>query len=314
MLFTDKEKLKIAGLMSGTSCDGLDIAVISLDQETGKHELIECSYIPYPNNLRRAILGLINQLSADFELIKEIETDLSIWYAEQVNKLETRQIDLIGMHGQTIFYRSPAARKMGLSWQLGSVSHVAKLSGIHCVGDFRNGDIALMGNGAPLAPFYDFDVYNNPEINQLALNIGGISNGTYLKKDCWKDDVIAFDFGPGNCLIDMAMQELFDKPYDQAGEIALSGKIDDDLITTWIESDNYFLQKPPKATGREYYNQQYLNNLLKSAKRNGLDNKSIIASLTAFTVRQICYQLGHFSMDIDELIITGGGYKNKMIM
>lgn len=235
----------------------------------------------------------------------------------QTNKLSRKNIDYIGSHGQTIHHFPFDEKYIGISMkstlQAGDPSVIANLTGITTVGDFRNADVAVNGSGAPLVPYLDYMLFRSKEKSRLLVNIGGIANITYLKKNCRAKDVIAFDTGPGNMLIDYISRRYFKKNYDKDGNISGKGELNERLFNDVIDKDYYFKSEPPKSTGREYYNELFIYEIIEKYKR--LDRKDIIRTFTEYTCFTIYYNFIKFiGKKADEIFVSGGGAKNKLIM
>ena len=192
------------------------------------------------------------------------------------------KVDFIGSHGQTIHHLPKKEKVSGYdsssTLQIGDPSVIAKLTGVLTVGDFRVGDVALGGQGAPLVPYFDYIIFHSSKMNRALLNIGGISNITVLDKKWKVDDVIAFDTGPGNMLIDYLTKKFFDKDYDKDGKIAMQGKINLELFDFLKHNDAFIERRPPKSTGREYYGKEFLSSLIKKFKK--ISHEDIIRTVT----------------------------------
>ena len=200
--------------------------------------------------------------------------------------------------------------------QIGDPGVIAKLTGIPTVGNFRVGDMALCGEGAPLVPYFDYIIFTSDSLNRLVLNIGGIANFTVLKKGCDVEDVIAFDTGPGNMVIDALVKIFFNQDYDEDGKIAQSGKVSEDLLGKMMEHP-FITKKPPKSTGREEFGSAFVNQILKWGKELSLPAEDIVATATEFTVYAIFENYKTFIKpytQIDEIIVSGGGAKNKFMI
>jgi anhydro-N-acetylmuramic acid kinase len=197
--------------------------------------------------------------------------------------------------------------------QIGDPSVIANITGITTIGDFRIADCASGGSGAPLVSYMDFILFRSNKLSRGLLNIGGISNITLLSKGCSKDEVIAFDTGPGNMLIDGLMKKLYNKPYDKNGKAALKGKLNKKLFSL-LKNDKYYKMVPPKSTGREHYSERSIQKIIKAAVR--IPYEDIIRTVSEFTVHTIAYNYDKFIKPvskIDELIISGGGANNSFL-
>jgi anhydro-N-acetylmuramic acid kinase len=232
-------------------------------------------------------------------------------------KISRAEIDYIGSHGQTLYHYPFDEKFSGISvkstLQVGDPSVIANITGITTVGDFRNADIAVNGSGAPLVPYMDFVLFKSDEKSRLLINIGGIANLTYLKRNCKINDVVAFDTGPGNMLIDYLSKKYYKKNFDRDGILSGKGKLNEVLFNELINKDNYFKALPPKSTGREYYNEIFINEVLE--KFSKIDKKDIIRTFTEFTCFTIYYNFVRFAgKKADEIYVSGGGARNKIII
>lgn len=324
----NQQKLYILGLMSGTSCDGLDLALVEISGHGSETEFntITCQSIPYASQTSEALLSFINQPVHTLKEISQINFYLARIWAGQIeqfvklHKLNRNTINLIASHGQTIWHQPQAeeffAAPLTSTLQLGDPSVLANLLQIPVIGDFRVADMALDGQGAPLIPYFDWIFFSRFKKNILAVNIGGISNITFIPADGNFSKLSAFDCGPGNMLIDGTMKQLFKKPFDAEGKTARSGKLSEKLLKQLKNSDPFIEQKPPKSTGRELYNEAFLDKIIAFAGKNNISAEDIIHTLSFYTAECIYknYSLfiGHHQPD--ELAIGGGGSKNSFIM
>ncbi len=317
----------VAGQMTGTSLDGVDAAIVRFSQsESGRHtfELLGFDTIEFPKQTKDILLRIINN---NFTLsdISAVHFALSHIYNDSIRSLchkaniELSGIDAIGIHGQTVWHQ-PNKKKIdnyniASTLQLGSVSALAKLSGIPVVGDFRSADIALGGQGAPLVPIFDYEFLLEQDENVIALNIGGMANITFLPAGCEESAVAAFDTGPGNILIDLAMQQYYYKPYDENGETAKAGKINHGLLEL-LEQNEFIHRKPPKSTGREMFNAEYLKSVVREvvSKQKGIEAKDIITTLSHFTASLIAENIMKYADRKAKLIVSGGGVKNSYLI
>jgi anhydro-N-acetylmuramic acid kinase len=328
-LFNLKQKNKkfVIGLMSGTSLDGVDAALVEI---TGcglntKLKLIDFVSPPFPNGLKETVIknslpgkGAVTDICRLNFLLPHLYFDAIKTLLKKAH-VSIDKIDLIGTHGQTIHHRPKKenffGHTFGSTLQIGDPSVLAKLSGIVTIGDFRVGDIALGGEGAPLIPYFDYLVFGSKTKNRILLNIGGISNFTILAKNSSQDEVFAFDTGPGNMLTDFLAKKLFGAAYDKGGKFALNGNVDEKLFNDLVKKDKDIELQPPKSTGREYYNDLFLDKLLK--KYSYLQPADLIASVSKLTPYAIYRNYEKFFKDkisVDELIISGGGAKNKFFI
>jgi len=321
-----KKKRNVVGIMSGTSLNGVDVALLEIEgsgvnTKISMHGFLE---YPFPPGLDRIILKNSIRETSNVEDISQLNFLLSKIYAEVINNLckelnfPKDRIDLIGSHGQTIQHLPEKTDWFGFdiasTLQIGDPAVLAKLTGIVTVGNFRTGDVALGGQGAPLIPYFDYIVFRSPEFNRALLNIGGISNITILNKSGTQEDVIAFDTGPGNMMIDTLTKKFFNKNFDEDGKIAESGKLNGELFNALIAKDTFIEKDPPKSTGREYYGEEFLEEFfIKFSKIPKEDWLHTITKFTAYGVYRNYKKFIENETEIDELIISGGGAKNKFL-
>lgn len=322
-----KKKKLIIGLMSGTSVDGIDAALLEVQNSGLKTKFKELYFktFPYPKGLKEYILKNSLRETSNVEdicrlnfLIGKLFANAAINLCDEYG-ITIDKIDLIGSHGQTIHHLPQKKRMFGESvnstLQIGDPSVIAKLTGVVTVGDFRVGDVALGGQGAPLVPYFDYLVFRSNKFNRALLNIGGISNITLLKKKSNFDDVIAFDTGPGNMIIDFLCKKLFHKKFDRDGEIAKRGKVHKKLFEKIIREDDFLRKSPPKSTGRERYNENFINKILNGI--NDIRKVDIITTFTEYTAYSVFYNYQNFLRkvcEIDELLVSGGGASNNYII
>ncbi|HMQ67782.1 MAG TPA: anhydro-N-acetylmuramic acid kinase [Ignavibacteria bacterium] len=312
----------VIGVLSGTSVDGVDVVLLKISGKSSdsKIKVIDFKTYPVRAELKKFILKCSSENSVNAEDICRLNFMIGNLFADSVlkiikkNKLQTKDIDLIGSHGQTIFHYPFNNKLFSLSskstLQIGDISVISNKTGITTVGDFRTGDVAVNGDGAPLVPYLDHILFSDSKKDKVLINIGGISNLTLLKKSCRQNDVIAFDCGPGNILIDYLANKYFKKKFDRNGSIASKGKVDEKLFEAICKSDKFFKKSPPKSTGREYYSAEFINNILNKFKRT--DPKDILATFTKFTAYAVYINLKKYKAE--ELIISGGGAKNSLLM
>lgn len=314
--------------MSGTSLDGVDVVIARL-QGSGREMTIDVlgsSHTPYPSPLEEVILRNTNPASSSVREITQLHARLGHIYADAVARAAANcgvigDLDLVGSHGQTLYHQPDpepfCGQHVSSTLQLGDTSAIANRLETPVVGDFRLADMALNGEGAPLAPYFDYVYFTHPEKSRILLNIGGIANLTYLQADGSKRDVRAFDTGPGNMLIDGLMQRLFDEPLDRDGMHARQGAVCERLLEWLLEDDAFLHESPPKSTGREYYGPAFLNRLTAQAERFDCTNADLIATVTAFTARSIYDACERFIAPhgpVDALIASGGGVHNPVLM
>jgi len=302
--------MRVAGIMSGTSLDGIDVAVIDIHGR--RWNVVGTKTTPYPKAVREAILSVSNT-QTHTAAIARLHFLLGELYAEAVAHFDG--VELVGCHGQTIFHESvPAAiagRKVRSTLQIGEASVIAERLGVPVVSDFRPRDIAAGGTGAPLVPYVDYFLYRHPKRNRAALNIGGIANVTYIPAGAKPEDVVAFDTGPGNMVVD-ALAGLATggrTNFDRDGEIARRGRVRRDLLDRLL-AHPFFRLKPPKSAGREQYGKEFVAELLATR----LPIEDLVATATALTAAAVAQSVRRFTGPVDELIVSGGGAHNPQMM
>ncbi len=316
----------VVGLMSGTSADGIDAALVSISGSGTSTRFRQIAFVshPYPKGFREYVLKSSLPGTGSVDTISTLNILIAQFFSDAVKAVAKKagvplsRIDLIGSHGQTVHHlpeaRAMFGKKVRSTLQIGDPSTIAKLSGIVTVGDFRTGDMAIGGQGAPLVPYFDFIAFRSRRKNRALLNIGGIANITLLPKHCTVEDVLAFDTGPGNMVVDALMKKFYGKSFDKDGAVARSGRILTDLIGAMIKHP-YFKKRPPKSTGREFFGKMFVDDLLRMGR--GARKQDIIATVTEFTPLTIYQQYTQFlsrQRKLDELIVSGGGAHNAYMM
>jgi anhydro-N-acetylmuramic acid kinase len=310
--------------MSGTSADGIDVALV---QVTGRKfnvriKLLHHTHTAYSAQVRNAVLKAMNANSTSVAELSRLNFFLGGLYADAVLKAqksaEVAKLDLVGCHGQTIYHQGEAANYLGkpiaTTWQTGEGSVTASRLRVPVVSDFRPADMAAGGKGAPLVPFLDYALFRHARRGRIIQNIGGIGNLSAIPEGATPEDVLAFDTGPGNMLIDQLVQKLFDRPFDRNGSIAARGHVLVPVVDQLLRAP-YFQQKPPKTAGREEYGEQYTQAFLKLCGR--ADKADIIATATALTARTIAHSIKRFvlrSGSFHDYIVSGGGTQNRTLM
>jgi len=312
----------VIGLMSGTSVDGIDAALVEitgteLDLEI---ELLAGATFAYPEALRSEILAVCAGKALNMAELAELDDAIAIQFANAAQQIQTsdRQAELIGSHGQTVYHRPPTKSLLGYSSQIGRGALIAQQTGIKTISNFRVADLAAGGEGAPLVSKIDLCLLSHPTKTRAIQNLGGIGNVTYLppknSKD-WSAKIFGWDTGPANALIDMAVERISNgtKTYDRNGEWAAQGTPDQQLVARWLEQD-FFQQPPPKSTGRELFSKDYLAQCWQDMDRAGLEDKDRLATLTELTVASIVSSYRQFLPLIpDEILLCGGGSRNTYL-
>lgn len=338
----------VAGVMSGTSADGINVALVQLSargrgrpRHTSHYTLIGHEEYRYPVAVRRVILEMMNAELARVADLARLNFLLGELYAEAVSKAARKhrvRLDLVGCHGQTLYHQGVAERylrrKFAVTWQTGEGAVIAARLGVPVVSDFRPADIASGGKGAPLVPFLDYSMYRDRQTgssaqNRIAQNIGGIANLTAIRAGASLGQVIAFDTGPGNMVIDAVMEELFRKRYDNNGRVAASGRVLDEVIAQLMRA-RFFRQRPPRTAGREEFGREHVAHFLELC--HGANKADVVATATALTARSIADAVERFVLptfvkgrakadrrlasrhSANQMIVAGGGAKNSTLI
>jgi len=310
---------RMCGIMTGTSLDGIDVCIADFYYKDNiTFDIKAYNTIKFPLGYKNHIHNLLN--SPNLDELSQMNFLLPKLYFEAVQELckassiDIDSIDAISIHGQTIWHQPIKSKYLGYyissTLQIGNPSVLAKLSGKVIISDFRSADIALAGQGAPLIPAFDYDFLRSEKKNIIALNIGGISNVTLLKAGCNKDEVLAFDTGPGNMLIDILTKKFLSLDYDNGGGAAAAGEINYELLNKLLD-DEYFKISPPKSSGREYFNDEFIE---KYTSGLSIKPNDLIATFSALTFKSIREQILKFGFQPDKLIVSGGGAKNSFIL
>lgn len=310
----------VIGLMSGTSVDGIDAALVRI-RGGGPGvaiQLVHFDTYPLDPAVRAAIFELFRPETSDVQKICRMNFVIGEVFARAALQLmadagvKPEQVDLIGSHGQTVWHEPLPVEAAGIvsrsTLQIGEPSVIAERTGVPVVGDLRVRDIAAGGQGAPLVPYLDFCLLRDTRLNRATQNIGGIGNVTYLPAGGGLTDVVAFDTGPGNMIIDALCAELFGRPYDEGGQIAAAGTVDQALLQE-LMAHSYLAQQPPKTTGRELFGVQFARQLIGRAAPADL-----VATATAFTAHSIADAYSRFLGRVDEVYVAGGGARNPVLV
>lgn len=309
--------MRALGVNTGTSVDAVDMCLVQWNLADLKtFTVIKEKTYPFDKEIQIGIEKLINSQKGSLEEISNLNFKYSYFIADLIkefreeaisdtfHKLPTEVrndkdlIELVGMHGQTIFHGDDS------TFQIGDGSLIANRTGIMTVSDFRPADMALGGGGAPISSYLDDVLVRNEIENTGTLNIGGIANLTIMEKE---KPTIAYDTGPGNTLIDTLMNKLYQQKYDKDGEVAFQGNPDNRFITNLIKHNDYFHQEPPKTTGREFFSEKFADKFLDLGKK-----ENIISTVSQFTVETISHELSKHN--IKKLYVSGGGTQNKYLM
>ncbi len=331
-----KNEHVLIGLMSGTSLDGIDAALVAIrTDEQGEIEKVtlrDFFYMPYSDDLREWVMNLCSVETARVDQLTAVHYGLSEWYAYAVQQLiqkagiTTAEVDAVCTHGQTIWHiagRTPFPGPQGMtevraSLQIGELSTLAERTGIPVVGNFRARDLAADGEGAPLVPYADYILFRHPQKGRLLQNIGGIANVTLLPANAAIDQIVAFDTGPGNMIMDQIVQLMTNGQmrYDEGGKLAAGGTVSSVLLEKWLQ-DPYYQIKPPKSTGREVYGKAFAQELYRDANQLGISQTDLLATVTALTATTIANAYVQFVLPttkVEEVIVSGGGAHNQTLL
>ncbi len=311
--------------MSGTSLDGIDVAIIDISGSgfKAKINVVTSHSVPYPRKIREALLAVsnTNAFTGDISRLNFLLGEL---YAEALEETAERAeipldtIKLIGCHGQTIFHEGQGAqylgKKVASTFQIGESSVITEKLGIDVISNFRERDVAAGGKGAPLVPYLDYMLMRHRGRGRVAVNIGGIANLTAIPPNTNTDRVIAFDTGPGNMVIDQLISRITSggQHFDKDGMTAAAGVPDPKLLAKLLR-DKYFRAKPPKTAGREQYGADFVTKLLDTE----LSSEDLVATATALTAESIALGVKNFilpEMRVDEVFVSGGGTHNPTLM
>ncbi len=322
----EKRTKLVIGLISGTSADGIDAALVRITGNGTSTRLHQLAFttLPYPPKLKELILKNSLPGTGSVDLLCELNILIAHYFADAARRVARNagysfsKIDLIGSHGQTVHHLPAPKRIFGKTvrstLQIGDPSTIAKLTGVPTVGDFRTADMAVGGEGAPLVPYFDYLMFRSKTKNRILLNLGGIANFTALPKNCSPREVLAFDTGPANMVIDACMKKFYRKEFDRGGATAFRGELLPDLLMKMM-GHPYFAQRPPKSTGRELFGKMFISKLLKETK--GLRREDVVATVTELTAFSVFDQYHRFiarKMKVDEVLVSGGGVHNHAIM
>lgn len=310
--------MRVIGLISGTSVDGIDAVLVEI---TGREWDLEVKLLagrtyPYPAGLRERILGVCAGDALSMAELASLDDAIAAAFADAAFRIQAdhQNAQLIGSHGQTVYHRPPdtTPHHLGYSLQLGRGTLIAHLTNITTVSNFRVADIAVGGQGAPLVPKVDVCLLSHPQRHRCIQNLGGIGNVTYLPPSHSRQPIQGWDTGPGNALLDLAVQHLSNgtQTYDPDGAWAATGKPCEPLVAKWLQNP-FFHQVPPKSTGRELFGVEYFQQCLIDAREWNLKDADLLATLTELTVASIALGYQKFLPVMpDEVLLCGGGSRN----
>jgi anhydro-N-acetylmuramic acid kinase len=335
MMMIKPKSLVIAGVMSGTSADGVDVALCRIgllkpDNETPRVKLIGAAEFRYPKALRSAVLSAMDAKAISVAEMSRLNWRLGEVYASAVESAAEQfgvKIDLVGCHGQTIYHQSAASRYLGSSvrctWQIGEASVIAEKLRVPVVSDFRPADLAAYGQGAPLVPVLDYVMFRSEKVSRVLQNLGGIANMTAIPAGGSAEDVQAFDSGPSNLVIDGCMTRLFGRAFDRNGAVGKRGNVLRQVVERLLR-EPYFSAPPPKSCGREEFGQAFVERFVAMCRKAGASDTDIIATATALTSESILesyrrFVWPHLGQKAPmargvEYVVAGGGARNATLM
>jgi anhydro-N-acetylmuramic acid kinase len=343
-----KKTMIVAGVMSGTSADGINVALVRIG-EVGKPgsrtevrlasggrgqegprptiKLLGHAEYRYSPKVRTAVLAAMNAPGARVADLARLNFLLGELYAEAALATERRfraKADLVGCHGQTLYHQGEAqrflGRKVAATWQMGEGAVIAARLGVPVVSDFRPADMAAGGKGAPLVPYLDYLLFRDPNVGRIVQNIGGIANLTAIPAGAGAHGVVAFDTGPGNMVIDAVTEELFGRAFDRGGKIAGSGMVQESVVAQILRG-KFFRAKPPKTAGREEFGREFVREFLRQCGH--ARKEDVVATATALTARSITDAGKRFVVEkpsfgaknsFREMILSGGGVRNATLV
>ena len=329
-----KRTMTVAGIMSGTSADGIDVALMRITanrtknkagMETPRLRLLTHHAIPYSAAIRKQVLAAMNAEHASVADLSRLHWRLGQLYAKAVLetlRLHPCKLDIIGCHGQTIYHQSKSRQYLGApvacTWQMGEAAVIAAETGVPVVADFRPADLAVGGQGAPLVPFFDWVFFRHATRHRVLQNLGGIGNLTVIPAGANPEATFAFDTGPANMVIDALMSTCYKRAYDRNGATAARGRVLDSVLHEFL-SLPYFAEAPPKSTGREEFGREFSARFLARCKKVSQRPEDAVATATAFTAATIRVAWEKFVQPAlgagpADFIVAGGGASNPVLM
>lgn len=311
----------VVGLMSGTSADGVDAALVEIGWAEGRLAVETRAFVcrAYPSSLRVAVLEACEPSIGRVDRICWLNALLGETFAAAALEviaaagLRPSDVDLVASHGQTIYHATQPGDDPPSTLQIAAPAVIAERTGITTVADFRPRDVAAGGQGAPLVSYVDHLLFSHPSRNRIVQNVGGIANLTVLPAGAGADAIVAFDTGPGNMVIDALALTLVGEECDRDGRHAAEGRVDEELLGELL-AHPYFRRSPPKTTGREQFGRAYADDLLRVARLRELSAADLLATATALTVRSIGDAVRSHVGPVDDVIVGGGGARNPTLM
>jgi anhydro-N-acetylmuramic acid kinase len=327
----------VAGVMSGTSADGVDVAVCRISPARVKGgmpvvKLLGHVGVAYPKAVRAAVLGAMDAEAISVAELARLNWRLGEVYADAVGKAQEKagvKIGLVGCHGQTVYHQGAAEKYLGsavrVTWQMGEATVIAERLRVPVVSDFRPADVAAGGQGAPLVPMLDYCMFRSAKVSRVLQNLGGIGNLTAIPAGAGADGVMAFDTGPGNMVIDACMRRLYEQEFDRGGAVARTGNVLKDVVEKILQ-ERYFSALPPKSCGREQFGEAFVSRFIAMCRKTGGRedrDEDVVATATALTAASVVeayrrFVWGHVGQAAPlspvEFVVAGGGAKNDVLM
>jgi anhydro-N-acetylmuramic acid kinase len=331
------KSMVVAGVMSGTSADGVDVAVCRIAPASAKNgtprvELLGHVGMTYPTEVKAAVLCAMDADASSVAELARLNWRLGEVYADAVEKAQEQsgvKVELVGCHGQTVYHQGVAEKYLGknvrATWQIGEASAIAERLRVPVVSDFRPADVAAGGQGAPLVPMLDYCMFRSAEVSRVLLNLGGIANLTAIPAKADIDGVMAFDTGPANMVIDACMRRLYEREFDKDGVVARSGNVLKDVVEKTLK-EGYFSALPPKSCGREQFGEAFVSRFIAMCRKAGGRedrDEDVVATATALTAASIVDAYRRFvsgrveqaaPSQAAEFVVAGGGTKNDVLM
>jgi anhydro-N-acetylmuramic acid kinase len=331
------KSMVVAGVMSGTSADGVDVAVCRISPARVKSgtpgvKLLGHVGVAYPKGVRAAVLGAMDAYAISVAELARLNWRLGEVYADAVEKAQSSlgvKIALVGCHGQTVYHQGTAEKYLGralrTTWQMGEAAVIAERLRVPVVSDFRPADVAAGGQGAPLVPMLDYCMFRSAKVSRVLQNLGGIGNLTALPAGAGVGGVMAFDTGPGNMVIDDCMRRLYEREFDRGGVVARTGTVLKGVVEEILKED-YFAALPPKSCGREQFGEAFVSRFIAICRKAGGSedqDKDVVATATALTAASVVdayrrFVAGHVGKAAPsspvEFVVAGGGAKNDVLM
>jgi anhydro-N-acetylmuramic acid kinase len=331
-----EKAMVVAGVMSGTSADGVDVAICRISPArdsagTPRVKLLGHLGVAYPKGVKAAVLGAMDAEAISVAELARLNWRLGEVYADAVEKAQLAvgvKVGLVGCHGQTVYHQGGANKYLGrplrATWQMGEATVIAERLKVPVVSDFRPADMAAGGQGAPLVPMLDYCMFRSAKVSRVLQNLGGIGNLTAIPAGAEVGGVMAFDTGPGNMVIDGCMRRLYEREFDKGGAVGQTGQVLHDVVAKVME-EGYFSALPPKSCGREQFGEAFVSRFVGMCRRAGKDvpDEDVVATATALTAASVVdgyrrFVWAHVGQEAPlakvEFVVAGGGAKNAGLM